>query len=103
MTEISPAYYAESVEATQFIVRGKGFNLIPDNAVGVGSQGNDEPLDHQYTEFGSWIYDIESKTPTEMVLKQRAVAQHASPSYLGAILSQDREVVFYQNDSKPLP
>lgn len=77
--------------------------MIPDDAVGVMAVSNDDPLQYRDTTNAHWMYTIESKTATEMVLVQGTIAGHDDPTYLGGILSTDRSEIMWVNRTEPLP
>lgn len=64
---------------------------------------NDNPLQFRYTTEGTQMYGIDSKTDTLMEMSQVITSQHGLNVYLGAILSADRETIYWINDTEPLP
>lgn len=46
---------------------------------------------------------IRTKTNTEMELELGTMVEHGMSNYLGAIVSNDRETIYWVNDTKPLP
>ena len=76
--------------------------MVPDDAVGVMAVSNDDPLQYRDTANSHWMYTIESKTATEMVLVQGTAAGHDDPTYLGGILSNDRRGIRWINSTRPL-
>ena len=85
------------------MLRGRGFDLIPDDAVGTISAHNDDPLESRNSSTPTQIFEITAKSDTEMVISQATAASHRVPTYVGAILSKDRNIVFWENDTAPLP
>jgi hypothetical protein len=55
------------------------------------------------TDADDWLFDITNKSNREMALRQRNEYTHSSPSYLGAIVSQDRQTIYWVNRTKPIP
>lgn len=103
--EITPNYYAATTGgiAFKFDIVGQGFPLIPNDAIGVMSEDNDNPLLRKDTTDPVYMLPIVDRTANTMTLTSTAVAGHGVPYYLGAIVSADRNVVYWINDSKPLP
>lgn len=73
------------------------------DAVGVIASNNDNPIGGKDSINPIQLYQIVSKTDTEMVVAQVETAPHSVPTYMGGFLSQDRAVVYWENDTKPLP
>ena len=84
-------------------LRGRGFEVIPDNAVGVIAFDNDKPLENIDAEYAYWLFDITEKSEGEMTLLQRQPTAHSVSSYLGAVVSVDRQTLYWVNNTKPLP
>ena len=102
VTESTPTHYARLERVDTYVLRGEGFDAIPSDAIGVWSLDNDNPLAQRGTSNVEGIFDIVSKTDTEMTLAVRSPNPHNSPSYLGAILSPDRETIYWMNNTRPL-
>lgn len=102
MEEISPSYYAAGSALRQVTLRGRHFDLIPDEAIGFVSSANDNPTVHLGSDEVRWLFSIISKTKTEMVLRQDTSYSMAA-SYLGCIASADGSNVYWVNDTSPLP
>ena len=85
------------------MLSGSGFDLIPSDAVGVIALTNDAPLANINTERDDWLFDLTNKTSTDMVFDQKILASHDRATYLGAIVSADRQTVYWVNESRPLP
>ena len=86
----------------RYTLTGFRFDLIPEDALGILARSNDDPLEFRYLNNSSDLYSITSKSSTEMILVQQNTAQHSVDTYLGAIVSNDRNVVYWVNNSKPL-
>lgn len=86
-----------------FALRGINFNLIPQDAVGVLMVSNDDPLFNRDTTFNNRLFDLNVISDTELTATQRNPSEHNTPSSIGAILSQDRQTVYWVNDMRPLP
>jgi hypothetical protein len=103
--EITPTYYAvtEGNIRAEFELSGGGFDYIPSNAIGILSGNNNEPLMYRNVESTSYILDIRSKSNTRISLRAESGTKHSSPIYLGAILSPDRQVIYWVNNTQPIP
>ena len=76
---------------------------LPDNAIGVYSSDNDNPLQHRYDRESYRVFDITSRSDTNLVLTAREATTVIAAVYLGAIVSPNGNVVYWTNNSKPLP
>lgn len=101
--EITPTYYASGVEQPSYTLTGSGFDWLPSDALGIRATSNDNPL--EFINSGSLsLYDITEKSDTRIVLaRQGGVGPIGSRGYLGAIVSNDRNIIYWVNDSQPLP
>lgn len=77
--------------------------MIPSNALGVIALQNDAPDVYKDTDRQDWLFDIVEKTSTTMTLRQKVDAGHEVVTYLGAIVSADRQTTYWVNNTKPLP
>lgn len=100
---ISPTYYAGGGSPMEYALSGKGFDLIPLTAHGALSFNNDNPTENQEFLGDSYLYNIVSKTKTEMVLRRRVDVSIPNDNYLGVIVSADTMIAYWVNDTKPLP
>ena len=82
---------------------GEHFAQIPNNAVGLYAVSNDDPLASRYGDVDWYFYDIVENTGTSMRLVSRNAFGHAVANYLGGIVSADRQIVYWVNNSRPLP
>ena len=103
VTEISPNYYAAFHQVTQFELTGDRFDILPEDAIGILSIDNENPLSARYNQSARNIFDIIDRTNETITLKVRKEESHDENNYLGAILSADRETIYWVNNSKPLP
>lgn len=85
------------------MLNGVNFDLIPSNAVGIVASDNNNPLQNRDAESGDRLYSIVEKTSNTMRMVLRATSSHVLNVYLGAIVSSDRETVYWVNNTKPLP
>lgn len=85
---------------TGFVLEGHRFELIPDDAFGLYASSNDDPLQNISDNYG---YTISEKTETRMVLVSTAASAQHPANYLGGIVSADREVIYWTNETRPLP
>ena len=79
------------------------FDTVPDNAVGIYSVNNDNPLENRFNVSPTRSYSIEEKSYDRMTLKRRSTEPIAGTIYLGGIISPDGSVVYWVNNTKPLP
>ena len=87
----------------QYEVTGSGFNSMPAQIVGIAASDNNNPLRHRYENFPAFLlYPIE-RSDTRLVLEARNTEQYNSRYYLGGIVSEDRETLYFVNNSNPLP
>jgi hypothetical protein len=103
VNSVSPTYYAPGIPFGDIVLRGLNFDLIPDTAVGVMSNKNEDPLYLRDTTDVSYLYNISQRSENEITMTTRAPYAHQLPFYLGAILSADRSTVYWMNESRPLP
>lgn len=82
------------------MLSGLNFDLIPNDAVGIVALDNNNPLYYQHA-VAQYTFPIVRKTDTEIELSNSTTMNH--DSYLGAIVSSDRETVFWVNETRPLP
>lgn len=78
---------------------GIGFDLIPNDAVGLFSVNPDNPL--QYLENVTdpyYRFTIIEKTDNRIVVRQQPILHYAPTNYLGAICSSDGSVVYWTNN-----
>lgn len=76
---------------------------IPDNAIGVMSYDNDNPLQYRYNDDNVHLYSVEVVSDNLIRCQYKSIGTAPSnASYLGAIVTQDRQVLWV-NNSKPLP
>lgn len=76
---------------------------LPGDAVGLLSYSNDNPLQNRYSTFDDHRWAIASRTDEVLTLRQVRSESHVDSSYLGCIVTSDRRVVLWVNESRPLP
>lgn len=101
--DIRPTYYAAGRYRADITLNGFNFGLIPSDAIGILSDDNDRPLMHRNTQRPSEMVDISQIGAYRMTLTQAEEHTHANRMYLGAILSADRQTVYWENTTRPLP
>jgi hypothetical protein len=84
-------------------LEGAGFTLIPQNALGILAIANDNPLQALNTQYNDQLFSIEVLNDFELVATSKSAVIHASPNYLGGIVSQDRNSIYWTNNTEPLP
>lgn len=100
---VSPDYYASNELVGDFELSGTGFDLLPDDAIGILADDNDNPLGYRYTTSAFNLFDVNVVNDNFTRLVVRGSSSHQLPTYLGAILSSDRSRIYWINDTKPLP
>lgn len=100
--EITPTYYAAGDQSTYTLI-GHGFDVLPDNALGIRASHNDDPLENQHTTSYRQLYDINERSDTRIVLSARYSGDFTTIGYIGCIVSNDRNYIYWVNDSQPLP
>lgn len=81
----------------QFVVTGSGFDSIPYDAVAViGTQGY--PLNQRYTNDPWAVMHIVSKSDESIEFSASVSYNFSSPHILGAILSEDRQIIYWVNE-----
>lgn len=104
MNEITPTYYATNILVNEtYTLVGEHFLMIPLDAVGILASNNTNPLQNRNTQQIGALLHVVSRESDVLVLEQEGEHIHNSPTYLGAILSADRSIVYWVNDTKPIP
>ena len=86
----------------EYALTGSNFDLIPDDAVGIFSYSNSEPLAYINSTLDTHLYSIVEKSGTSMRVRQRVESTHSVPGFLGGIVSADRSVIYWVNRTRPL-
>lgn len=84
----------------RFELTGEDLNLIPEDVIGIGAINNDEPL--AYLQAGTALSVI-SRTESSIEISQGVTISHGAPTYLGALVSSDRSIIYWVNNTRPLP
>lgn len=84
------------------MLTGSGFGRIPSDALGLLAYDNDNPLRFINDSEGVHLYGIESQTETEISLRMVTQTALSLDNYLGAIVSADRQTIYWVNESEPL-
>lgn len=100
---ITPSYYAPGIPVGEFVIQGSDFSIIPDDAVFVVASNNNAQLYRRYTTNEFYYGVIGPHSDTEIRSAPAGYSSHNFPSYVGAILSADRSIVYWVNYSRPLP
>lgn len=103
MSRITPTYYAAGVANPEYTIEGLGFGLIPEDAVGIAAGSNDDPTRSINTTYAGNLYEITDRGAGTMRLTQIDHNAHGSDTYLGCIVSADRQTIFWINNTRPLP
>lgn len=102
MTEVIPPYYASGRFVHRYTLVGNGFLYLPSDCVAVPSDLNANPLVTRYSVDPSVVMHIVERTNNSIVFEADAESVHTA-CYIGAVLSNDREEVYWLNESRPLP
>ena len=86
-----------------FRVTGIRFDRLPAGVIGIRSTANDDPLMQRDLTDDNHTYDIEVVDENTMNVVLRGDTAPAGASYFSAILSEDRSIVYWTNDTNPLP
>ena len=100
---ITPDYYAIGVSPDEYIIDGKNLDIIPSNALGIFAYNNDDPLRFRYDTADNHSYKIVEQSYSRMVLRHITGGTLGSDTYLGGIVSPDGSIVYWVNETKPLP
>lgn len=100
---VNPTYYAARVLNSGFVLKGKGFSLIPNDAIGLYSNQNNNPLVYRQSLSPDTLYVIENKTNTTIEFVSMEPLETHGANYLGAIVSADRQTIYWINETMPLP
>lgn len=103
VTEISPNYYASGFLKRDYTLHGVHFENIPAGAVGCFSVDNTRP-----TMFIDSTSDVDTAvitviSDTEATCTQAGSHTMTGASYLGCIVSADRQTIYWVNKTRPLP
>ena len=71
--------------------------------MGVFSDDNNLPLKYRGTSDARNLFDLLEYSSNSMTFHPRISVAHQSNNYLGAIVSQDWSVVYWMNNTRPLP
>lgn len=85
------------------VLQGRGFSEIPVDAIGIGAVSNDNPLQYVETTSRTVLMQVAEKNEFMIRMTQDAVHVHNTPVYIGALVSADRQTVYWVNESRPLP
>ena len=77
--------------------------MIPDDAVGIVAADNGNPLQFRYNEFSTTRFHIGERTDTSMEMIPNSESARATSTFLGGIVSSDRETVYWVNETRPIP
>lgn len=100
--EINPTYYAAGTYILEYTLKGQGFMALPDDAVAVPMTSNDEPLQYRDATSRRVLMTISARSGSEVTFTAGISTDHGIGS-IGAILSADRSLVYWMNNTRPLP
>ena len=102
MTEIRPTYYAGGDFTYEFEILGCGFDMLPSDVVGFPMTSNDDPLRYRNADAPSAVMLLVERSNTRIVMRASEEAHHGLTS-IGGLVSNDRSIVYWENDTNPLP
>lgn len=97
-----PSYYAPGTYKRSGQLAGNGMTLIPSDAIVLFSSSNDAPLVWRYRQGAEYYAPINIVNDEEVQFESIEV-QYAVPIYASAIVSEDRQTVYWINNTRPLP
>lgn len=98
---ITPSYYPAETSRPTYELRGGGFLGVPRSALAVEAIDNERPLQYRYDNRPIVLFDLEIISDSLMRVTARINAAR-STNYLGCILTKDRSIVIWENNTKPL-
>lgn len=102
VSEVLPAYYAAGEYTYEFEILGRGFDSLPNDIVGVPMVSNDNPLQFRNATSGVSMMTIAERSNNRLVMRAATPYNHEAAS-IGALLSNDRTIVYWVNDTNPIP
>ena len=99
---ISPNYYAAGENIAEFELIGGGFDLLPDDAIGNISENNNNPLDN-LAAGGAYYHPAIIERTDKRIVFRGVSHNYPRPYYLGAIVSSDKQIIYWRNESSPIP
>lgn len=86
-----------------FDVVGGGFDQIPQDAIAILADRNTAPTEYKDSTLSAWSANLTIISPFEMEVTQAQAHTHSANFYLGAIVSADRQTIYWVNETQPLP
>ena len=77
--------------------------MIPQDAVGLLSDNNDLPDVYRYSSAEWNVAQVVVADDFHMKITQSVAHDQVKNTYLGVIVSNDRRIVYWKNNTKPLP
>lgn len=100
---VNPNYYAAGVEFTTYELTGSGFLSIPQGAVGILALDNDEPMHHRNSMVPGQLFNINVVSDSLAYAVCSVSLARSVATYLGGIVTENRQVDVWVNNTKPLP
>lgn len=101
--EFSPTNYAPGTFAFEFELLGNGFNLLPDDVVGVPMSDNGNPSYYRYDNSAVNVMNVIERSNNRIVMRAAESSPHGRITSIGMLLSNDRSTVYWINDTRPIP
>lgn len=102
VNEILPTYYASGSNIGNFVIKGMYLDMVPSDALGVFSDENWAPLKYKDTTNRDFLFDIFVEGSSDLVAVPKTQHTVEYSGYLGAIVSSDRSVVYWVNNTHPV-
>lgn len=102
MTEITPPYYAAGRLALSFNIVGRGFSQISGGVRAVTARANNFPLEYINHSFDNKTIIEAQVISDNLIVAQGAESDYPSPRFVGALVSMDRTMIYWVNETKPL-
>lgn len=85
------------------VITGKWFDTIPNDAIGIAATNNNNPLLYLGSMNATFLMRISEKNDNLIKMTQDEAHSHGGSVYLGAIVSADRQTIYWVNTTQPLP
>lgn len=100
---VSPDYYAQGEQTGTFTLLGHNFQFLPSDAIGIIAYNNNNPIEYRNSFSRSLLFNLEILSDGELKATPQEESSYLKPRYLGCIMSSDRSVMYWVNNTQPLP
>lgn len=77
--------------------------MIPSNAVAIISENNNNPMANRYTTNQKYVFPVSIIDSRTAIVEYQNALHFDHPIYIGGIVSEDRETIYWENNTRPLP